>query len=67
MSTATATVTCGSCRRSFAEDRAQPACRSCPLKSGCTFVRCPYCGYDNPVEPPWLTKLRTWWRLHEAG
>ena len=65
MTAAPGLVTCGSCRRVFTEDRGQPACRSCPLGSGCVFVRCPYCGFDNPVEPPWLTKLRRWWKLDE--
>lgn len=23
-------------------------------------MRCPYCGYENPVTPAWLTRLRGW-------
>ena len=38
----------------------------CPLHTGCRFVRCPYCGFENPVEPSWLLTLRKWWRLDEA-
>jgi uncharacterized Zn-finger protein len=55
---ATASVTCGFCGRSFVEDRGQPTCRGCPLAKGCHFRRCPYCGYENPVPPGWLTRLR---------
>jgi hypothetical protein len=51
-------LTCGSCRREFDEDRAQPACRACPLGAACHLVRCPYCGFENPAVPPWLTKLK---------
>jgi len=65
MSMATGTVTCGMCCRSFDEDRGQAACHACPLQSGCRFVRCPHCGFENPVEPPWLLTLRRWWKLDE--
>ncbi len=54
-------VTCGFCGRSFEQDRAQPACRACPLARGCKAVRCPHCGYENPVAPAlpgWLGRLR---------
>jgi hypothetical protein len=54
------------CRRPFAEDRGQSACHACPLHDGCRFVRCPHCGFENPVEPPWLLTLRKWWKLDEA-
>jgi hypothetical protein len=53
-------ITCGLCGRPFAEDRGQAACGACPLHAGCRFVRCPRCGYENPVEPPWLRTLRQW-------
>ena len=52
-------LTCGLCGRRFVEDRGQRACRACPLSAGCRFVRCPACGYENPVEPEWLARL---WR-----
>ena len=63
--TATATVTCGMCRLTFREDRGQEACRGCPLHTACRFVHCPRCGFENPVEPPWLLTLRRWWKLDE--
>ena len=66
MSVAGATMTCGLCQKPFVEDRAQPTCQACPLSARCRFVHCPHCGYENPVEPPWLGKLRTWLRLDEA-
>jgi hypothetical protein len=55
-------ITCGFCRAAFEEDQAQPTCAGCPLKGGCQLVRCPHCGYENPVVPIWLTRLRD--RLH---
>lgn len=52
------TQTCGYCGRAFRPDPAQAACRSCPLSTACRYVRCPDCGYENPVEPSWLGALR---------
>gem|GEM_PF-1857304 len=58
-------VVCGFCGREFAEDRGQPACRACPLSAatgGCRRLRCPHCGYENPVLPRWLVRLAgRWW------
>lgn len=39
-------------------DDAQPACAGCPLKGSCLLVRCPHCGYENPVAPAWLVRIR---------
>ncbi len=58
------TVHCGYCRRTFAEDVGQPACRACPLGEACHAIRCPHCGYENPVEPRWLNRFTTWIRDH---
>jgi hypothetical protein len=65
MMAATGQMTCGMCARTFEEDRGQATCRACPLSSGCRFVRCPHCGYENPVEPAWLLRLRQWLRFDE--
>ncbi len=54
-------VTCAFCGHDFAEDRAQPACQACPLSRGCRALRCPHCGYENPVRPAapaWLGSLK---------
>jgi hypothetical protein len=51
------TIRCGFCGGSFAEDRGQPACRGCPLGSGCGSIRCPACGYENTAAPAWLDTL----------
>lgn len=59
-------VTCGYCGDVFAEDTAQPTCAACPLKGGCQLVRCPRCGYENPVEPQWLSRIRGWIQAREA-
>lgn len=53
-----ATIRCGYCGTRFLEDRGQAACRSCPLGTACRYVRCPTCGYENPVTPTWLATLR---------
>jgi rubredoxin len=65
MMAATGRMTCGMCARTFDEERGQPSCQACPLSSGCRFVRCPHCGYENPVEPAWLLRLRRVLRLDE--
>lgn len=51
-------MNCGFCGTPFAEDRGQPACRQCPVGSGCGLVRCPHCGYENPGTPGWITFLK---------
>ncbi len=51
-------VTCGFCGEDFVEDRGQPTCAGCPLSRACHFRRCPHCGYENPVAPAWLTRLK---------
>jgi hypothetical protein len=51
-------VTCGFCGHEFEENRAQPACRVCPLGANCGLVRCPKCGYENPGVPRWIAFLR---------
>lgn len=61
MTAGVATMTCGLCGRTFGEDRHQAACQQCPLSTGCKFVRCPHCGYDNPVEPGWIRRFKAWW------
>jgi hypothetical protein len=53
-------ATCGFCNVEFREDRAQPACRSCPLSGLCHTVRCPHCGYENPIAPGWIERLSRW-------
>lgn len=51
---------CGFCSRVFRQDEAQPTCANCPLNGGCQRVRCPYCGYENPLPPAWLNRVRAW-------
>jgi hypothetical protein len=58
-------VTCGYCGIEFEEDRGQPTCKNCPLARGCSAVRCPNCGYENPVVPAWVQRLRQWVSNHE--
>ncbi len=51
------TLVCAFCDREFVEDAAQPVCRSCPLAGLCHMVRCPHCGYENPLPPRWLARF----------
>jgi len=51
-------VNCGFCGKAFEENRGQPACRQCPVGSGCGLVRCPHCGYENPGTPGWIAFLK---------
>ena len=51
-------MNCGFCGRAFDEDRSQPACRACPVGSGCGLVRCPHCGFENPGTPGWIAYLK---------
>lgn len=51
-------MNCGFCGKPFDEDRSQPACRQCPVGSGCGLVRCPHCGYENPGTPGWVAFLK---------
>jgi hypothetical protein len=50
-------IPCGFCGEEFLEDRSQPACRACPLTGLCRTVRCPHCGYENPLTPGWIERL----------
>ncbi|MGH7520757.1 MAG: hypothetical protein ACREMI_05730 [Gemmatimonadales bacterium] len=50
-------VICGFCAQAFEQDLGQPVCRMCPLAGSCHHVRCPHCGYENPVPPAWLRRL----------
>ena len=51
-------VNCGYCGRNFEEDRGQKACAECPLGSSCGHIMCPYCGFENPATPGWMTFLQ---------
>ena len=51
-------MNCGFCGKPFDEDRSQPACRQCPVGTGCGLVRCPHCGYENPGTPGWVAFLK---------
>ena len=50
-------VVCGFCAETFSEDLGQPVCRACPLSGMCHQIRCPKCGYENPLPPAWLRAL----------
>jgi Fe2+ transport system protein FeoA len=50
---------CTFCGKEFDEAAGRRSCGSCALFGGCKNVRCPYCGYESPLEPGvfrWLRK-----------
>jgi hypothetical protein len=55
-------VSCGFCGHRFTAAEGRQHCAACSLlgTGGCTSLRCPRCGYENPEEPRWLSKLRGW-------
>ncbi|CAN5781985.1 hypothetical protein BH23GEM9_BH23GEM9_28330 [soil metagenome] len=57
---------CGFCGRVFRQDEGQPTCAACPLSGGCRLVRCPHCGYENPVAPAWVDRVRAWFGTRQA-
>jgi Fe2+ transport system protein FeoA len=52
-----AAVKCSSCGREFTAEQADLACRGCGLRGGCHLVVCPWCGYEQALEPKWVTRL----------
>ena len=49
---------CSLCGMIFDELRAAPACSGCALRRRCDLVKCPNCGFEMPVEPGWVKKIR---------
>lgn len=49
---------CSLCGHEFDPESALAPCRGCPLARGCDLVRCPKCGFETPVEPKWIVRLR---------
>lgn len=53
---------CALCGLEFEEKEAQKACRGCALAANCRLVRCPNCGYESPLEPEFLKRIKKWRR-----
>ena len=52
---------CSFCNREFSEAQRQKTCQNCSLFAGCSFVKCPYCGYETPDKPrifKWLKQRK---------
>jgi len=49
---------CSLCGLEFDEEKAQGACNGCMFSKSCELVRCPNCGYEMPIEPKFIKKLR---------
>lgn len=50
---------CTLCGHEFDEEKAQKACKTCPMTKGCKLIRCPNCGFETPPEPKWLKRKGT--------
>lgn len=54
-------TTCGYCGHRFDAEAGRQSCHACALVGGgCRSLRCPRCGYENPEEPRFLARLRSW-------
>ena len=49
---------CGLCGHEFDQDKAEAACKGCPVMKGCRLIRCPNCGFETPPEPKWFKYFR---------
>lgn len=50
---------CGFCGYEFDEDKGVRGCAGCPTAMGCKMVKCPRCNYENPPEPAWLKRVKS--------
>ena len=57
-------MTCTLCGHEFERAAGARACRGCPLSAACDLARCPNCGFEVPVEPKWIEKLRGFLRAY---
>lgn len=49
---------CSLCGFKFTEKDAQTACKGCGIVKKCELIKCPNCGFEMPVEPGWIKRLR---------
>lgn len=51
---------CPLCGLEFKENDGQAACKSCPLATSCSLIKCPNCGYEVPRESDFIKSLKRW-------
>ena len=49
---------CSFCGSEFDESKVITTCIGCLFFKSCKMVKCPNCGYDSPIEPILVKKLR---------
>ncbi|MGH7144431.1 MAG: ferrous iron transport protein A [Terriglobales bacterium] len=49
-------MNCACCGNDFEAAAARKQCRSCALFGGCSMLKCPRCGYEQPAD----TRLTRW-------
>jgi rubredoxin len=49
---------CSLCNLEFDEKQANQECKGCMLAGSCKKIRCPHCGYEAPVEPDFIKKIK---------
>lgn len=52
-----ALIRCGFCGEEFDGREGIRGCGACGDASGCRMVRCPRCGYHNPLVSPLVGKI----------
>ena len=56
---------CAFCGKMFEEESARKACGTCAVFGGCKMLKCPYCGYEAPVEPGLVKWLKKKWKTND--
>ncbi len=51
---------CPLCGLEFKEEEGQAACKGCLAAGSCHLIKCPNCGYEVPIEPALIKKIRKW-------
>jgi uncharacterized Zn finger protein len=51
---------CPLCGLEFDESEVSKACSGCHISRSCNLVRCPNCGYESPIEPKFIKKIKQW-------
>lgn len=53
---------CGLCSQEIDEKKGRSTCDGCPFAKNCDMIKCPNCGFDNPVEPKWVERVKNFFK-----
>jgi rubredoxin len=51
---------CTLCGYQFDKDESDATCTGCSIFKGCSKVRCPNCGYEEPADSIMINVLKQW-------